>query len=202
MSLQYIENDKRMMGDSLVEILEMPVEVKKFSDEQKEDLKKQAYLFYPLGLSIKTLKYSNRKFMLNCHRDSVACEVLCSMHSEVAIRPDSLFLPNSNRKSLKQEEEMVEEFSVKLSQKTPGVKAVMGNEADYIELAFRHLYATGIRLFGEAYGYNYARAKNPYNKSGVANVGDFGVDMGLHINDWFAGRGNEYTYAVPLVVPA
>ncbi len=84
----------------------------------------------------------------------------------------------------------------------PGVEAIIGEASDYAELAFAHLDATDGKgyLFGEKYGYNYARTKTPVG-SGVAHVGDFGDVRGLGVGHWHPDNRLGRVFAVPLVVP-
>ena len=123
------------------------------------------------------------------------------MASEVAIKPDALFIPKSNNKTLRQQEGMVAKFSTDLSKKVKGVEAIIGEAPDYVELAFAHLDATGDRLFGEKYDYNYARTKTPTVGSSVALVGHFNAVDGLVVNHWHRGLGSSDVFASPLVVP-
>ena len=181
-----------------------PVEVKRFSDEAREALTKEGYVIYTLtGGSIRSQRETGRKFWSTWHKDSQyeAFETQGSMHSEVAIKPDALFIPNSNNKILKQQENLVGKFSKDLGKKVKGVEAIMGEAPDYVELAFAHLDATGDRLFGEKYGYNYARTKTPTVGPSVAVVGRFGAVAGLDVDDWDRGDGYGDVFASPLVVP-
>lgn len=190
-------------GDIPLPPPEAPVEVKKFSIEQREALKKEGYLIYVLtGQSIKTLRDSGRRFWSTWNKQFPDLEALGSMQSEVAIDPDRLFLPGSNNKTLKQQEDMVEEFSQELGKKVPGVKAIIGQVPDYVELAFRHLDATKNYLFGTKYNYDYTRTKTPTGGSHVAEVGSFSADYGLDVDYWYADLGSRYVRAAPLVVPA
>src|SRR3989304_1069035 len=87
-----------------------PVEVKRFSDEARESLTKEGYVIYALsGQLIRSLRESDRKFWSTWHRDSQyeVFETKSSMASEVAIKPDALFIPKSNNKTLRQQEGMV-----------------------------------------------------------------------------------------------
>ncbi len=183
---------------------EAPVEIKRFSAEQREALEKQGFVIYGLtGQSIKTLRDAGRKFWSTWHQDPQFAdfEALGSMHSEVAINPNKLFLPNSNNKTLKQQEDMVEKFSQKLGKKVQGVKAVIGQASDYEELAFAHLDATKDYLFGAKDNYDYARTKTSTSGSHVADVGDFRADSGLYVGRWYADVGDDLVHAAPLVVP-
>lgn len=180
---------------------ESPVETKRFSVEQREALEKQGFVIYGLTeQSIKTLRNSGYKFWSTWHKDLPDFEALGSMQSEVAINPNELFLPKSNNKTLRQQEEMVEKFSQELGEKIKGVKAIIGQAPDYVEFAFQHSDATGVYFFGGKYDYNYARTRTPTVGSRVARVGDFD-DGGLVVSSWNAGDGSRYTHVAPLVVP-
>ncbi len=179
-------------------------EIKRFSDEQREALKKEGYLIYGLtGQSIKTLRGAGRTFWTTWHKHSQFAdfEALGSMNSEVAINPSELFLPKTNNKTLAQQEEMVDKFSQELGEKVKGVKAIIGQAPDYEELAFRHLDATQGYLFGAKYNYDYARTKTPPSGSDVAHVGRFGAVNGLRVDRWLADSGDVVIFAAPLVVP-
>lgn len=78
----------------------------------------------------------------------------------------------------------------------------MGEAPDYVELAFAHLDATGERLFGKKYDYNYARTKTPTVDSYVAHVSYFGSVDGLRVDYWYRDDGYGDVFASPLVVPA
>ena len=102
---------------------------------------------------------------------------------------------------------MVEKFSQELGKKIEGVKAVIGQVPDYIELVFQHLDKTKDYLFGAKYNYDYARTKTRISSSRigssrVAIVGDFGEDDGLVVNGWSLDGGGTYVHVAPLVVPA
>lgn len=181
---------------------EAPVEIKRFTQEQREALEKEGFVIYGLtGQSIKTLRESGRKFWSNWHNALPDFEALGSMHSEVAINPSKLFLPRSNDKTLAQQEEMVSKFSQDIGKKVQGVKAIIGGVPDYAELAFVHLDATQEYLFGAKYNYNYARTKTPTSSSDVAHVGNFDRDDGLVADDWRRDVGDGGVHAAPLVVP-
>lgn len=181
-----------------------PVEVRRFSDEAREALTKEGYAIYALsGQSIRSLRELDRKFWSTWHRDSQYedFEAKGSMASEVALKPDTLFIPRSNNKTLKQQEDMIAKFSTDLGKKVKGVEAIMGEAPDYVELAFSHLEATGERLFGEKYDYNYARTKTPTVDSSVAHVGYFNAVDGLRVARWYRDYGRSVVFASPLVVP-
>jgi len=189
-------------GDVPLPSGEASVEVKRFSPEARQTLEKEGYLIYQLtGQSIKSLRKAGRKFWSTWHEDYPDLEALTSRQSEVAINPKQLFLPDSNRKTLAEQEAMVAEFSRELTQKVEGVEAIIGEVADYGELAFSHLDATSEYLFGEKHNFDYARTKTQAAGSYVALVGLFDPVDGLGVSSWRCGYGSDDVWAVPLVMP-
>jgi len=165
-------------------------------------LEKEKYVICELsGQSIRTLREAGKPFWSTWHKDHSDFEQLTSRRSEVAINPNQLFLPNSNNKTLAQQEKMVGDFSKKLSKKVQGVEAIVGEASDYVELTFTYLGATGVRLFGKDYDYRYTRTKTPTVGSYVARVGSFDADDGLHVHDWRHDGGHSSVWVSPLVVP-
>jgi hypothetical protein len=180
-----------------------PVEVRRFSNEAKEALEEDGYIIITLtGQSIASLRQAGRRF---CGYQDPQTQALTSMQSEVAFNPSQLFLPKSNNITLTQQEKMIERFSQRLAEKTPGVEAIMGGAADYIDLAFTHLDATGNRLFGEEYDYDWARTNTPHLSSAgyAVIVGCFSSkkEKGLDVNSFEGDRGAPFVFAAPLVVP-
>lgn len=179
-----------------------PIEVRRFSDEAKAALEKEGYVVDTLtSQSIATLRSAGKPFWSTWHKDYPQFEALTSMSSEVAIHPEKLFIPKSNNRTLAKQEDLINKFSQELGKKVPGVDAIMGGMADYVDLAFAHLEATGDRLFGEKYNYNYARTNTPTVGAGVAVVGNFGPSSGLSVSYWHRGVGASRVFAAPLVVP-
>ena len=224
MTMQHLENELRRAGDprkqafadviagihkslgsdiplSFVATPEKQLEIKRFSNEQKEALKKEGYLNYALtGESVKSLRDSGHKFWSDWHKSLPDFEALGSMHSEVAINPNKPFLPKSNNKTLTQQEEMVNKFSEELGKKVKGVKAIIGQVPDYVELEFAHLDSTKEYLFGAKDNYDYTRTKTPTSSSRVAVVGYFNADSGLYVSHWNRVGSYGGVHAAPLVV--
>ena len=203
-AVKYAELGLELFGDVPLPSHETtPVEVKRFSPEAREKLEKAGYLIDQIGgNSIKSLRDNGRRFWSTWHNSYPDLEALTSSYTEVAINPDQLFLPDSNSKTLSQQEAMVAKFSKELAKKIPGVQAIIGEMPDYVELAFNHQAKTGDYLFGQKYDYNYARTKTPTSGSFVADVGYFRSDDGLRVDDWHADRGLSDVFAAPLVVPS
>lgn len=176
--------------------------ISRFSAEQRKGLERKGYLVYSLtGQTIATLRDRGHPFRSTWHQGE-AIEQVRSMLTEVAVNPKSLFLQDSNRKTLDEQLVAVEKFGRKLSGEVKGVTAILGTAPDYAELAFSHLSATGKRLFGKDYDYDYTRTTTPTGESGVAVVGVFYADRGLLVHDWGRGGRAGGIWAAPLVVPA
>lgn len=174
-------------------------EIQRFSQEQREALRKEGYVVYELtGQSIADLREQGKPFWSTWHKSHPEFEALTSRHSEVAINPKQLFLPDSNNKTLRQQQAMIGRFSFFFGSTISGVKAVLGEVPDYVELAF--LSPEKQRLFGEKNGYNYTRTQTRVD-SDVANVGYFDPGNGLNVDRWYADGCNDYVFAAPLVVP-
>lgn len=176
--------------------------ISRFSAEQRKGLERKGYLVYSLtGQTIATLRDAGHPFWSTWHQGE-AIEQVRSMLTEVAVNPESLFLQDSNRKTLDEQQAMVEKFGRKLSGEVKGVTAIFGTAPDYAELAFSHLSATGKRLFGKDYDYDYTRTTTSTGESGVAVVGRFVAGFGLGVGGWGRGDRDGGIWAAPLVVPA
>lgn len=162
---------------------EQQEEVLRFSQETLQGLEKEGYLIYELGgQSIRSLKEQGKKFNSDWHKSNLKFETLISKKSQVAINPKQLFLSDSNRKTYKQQEEMVKGFSEELSRRVPSIEAIIGEASDYLELAFQHLDATSERLFGETYEYYYTRTKTPTEGPFLATVGYFNAKTSIDVS--------------------
>lgn len=186
---------------------EASVSIKPFSKEALDFLRKKGLLYYSLdGQSFITQELAGRPFWYKVKTDKFL--TLTSMQSHVAFNPspDKFFLRRSNKRTLLQQQEMIEEYSSKLQGEfgSKEIKAVMGDVPDYTSLSFLHLDATKgkERLFGEKYNYGYTRTKTPTIGCSVASVGGFHKLIGLHIRSGRRGSGNRHVHVVPLVVPA
>lgn len=176
--------------------------ISRFSAEQRKGLERKGYLVYNLtGQTIATLRNAGHPFWSTWHQGE-AIEQVRSMLTEVAVNPKSLFLQDSNRKTLDEQLAMVENFGRKLSGEVKGVAAILGTAPDYAELAFAHLDQKGQRLFGKDFDYDYTRTTTPTGESHVALVGSFNGDLGLRVHDWVQSGRHDDIWAAPLVVPA
>lgn len=192
---------KNRGGDIPLSAVEVRGDTKRFSPEQHATLEKLGYRIYTLtGQSIKSLREAGKPFWSTWHKYYPDFETLPSRHSEVAINPNQFLLPDSNWKTLPEQEAIVAEFSHRLNQNVKEVEAIIGEASDYVELAFVHLDATGEYLFGKKYSFDYARTKTHVGDLGVALVGGLGPDGGLGVRSWRRVHGDGGVWVAPLVV--
>ena len=178
------------------------VEVKRFSPEAREILGREGYVIYLLTRqSIESLQGAGRESWLRWHKNYPRLVARASRQSEVAVNPRQLFLPESNGKTLAEQETMVKKFSEKPDRKIEGVKTIIGEASDYVKLDCLHLGATGEQLFGgrkPGYGFPYIRSKTLLSGTGSVCVTDpFGE--GYRADIWVR---HVDAWAAPLVVPA
>jgi len=173
-----------------------------FTSEQQMILERKNFIIYQLtGQSVVSLREQGYPFWSYWYEDE-PLEAVVSFRTEVAINPHTFFLPKSNEKTLDEQLSMMEEFSRKIESDVAGTIAILGNVADYTELAFVHLRKKGQRLFGKDFDYHYTRTTTPVDESLVALVGCFEDDGGLSID--FNHKNDCYrsVWVVPLVIPA
>ena len=180
------------------------VEVKQFSDEVRSALIKEGHVIYQLaGQSIQDQIVAGRRFGYVVDAESV--RTLPSRTGEIAFNPEpkKFFIPKSNNKTLNQQLAMIADYSQRLQEKlkSEDLEAIMGQVPDYTSAIFLHFDATDKRLFGNDYGFNYARTQTPTGESRVARVGSFGAAPGPRVRDWARDDGDGHVFAAPLVVP-
>lgn len=170
-----------------------------FTTEQRRALESSGYIVHLLiGHTIAELRSAGNIFWSKWHQGH-EIEQVASMSTEVAINPGVLFLPRSNNKTLDEQLALVERHAEEISRRIPGLTAVLGNVADYAELAFDHL-STGVRLFGSKYHYDYTRT-TLVGELHTARVGAFRGD-GLEVDICFQNEIGDNILASPLIVPA
>jgi hypothetical protein len=173
-----------------------------FTPEQRSALKSKGYVMYPLtGQSIASLRDAGCPFWSTWHTGK-PFETAASLHTEVAINPNRLFLPKSKGKILDEQIAMVAEFGKKIGREVPGTTAILGSVAEYAELAFAHLDRKGQRLFGKDFDYEYTRTTTLIGGQPLLTiVGQFRDNYGPHVDILHPGLSNIHVGAAPLVVP-
>lgn len=187
---------------------DIPFEEKKqtvirFSEEQRKVLEHKGYLIYGLtGQTIASLRDAGNPFFSAWHKGE-AFEQQESMRTDVAFNPGRLFLQMSANKTLAEQLEMVNKFTNKYWLRTRELTYVLGNAADYAELAFSHLAATGKWLFGSDYDFDYTRTTTltSIDRTEMAVVGDFSNRDGLFIGHWDRDDHFGRLKVAPLIIP-
>lgn len=169
-----------------------------FTAEQKILLRNRKYTIFNLNQeSMTTLEKKGMRFWSTWHVGNSNFESLSSRKGEVAVLldPDKFFLADSNNKTYQEQVDMVKEYSLKIQQKISGVEAIIGNAADYLELAFLNA-----NLFGEEYKRHYTRSNTPTFLH-FALVGNRDLNGFLSVPDWASDARDPSIWVAPLVVP-
>lgn len=182
--------------------------IKRFSEEQKKALAEIGWgtIYELAGQGFKTLKAVRRNSsdpLAQQQDPDIDFEQFKSKLTEAAFNFNELFLVDSGSKSSKEQETMIDEFSLRLSGKVPGVKAIMGNLFDYAELAHKIKIARGgeYPLFSpDIYMKGYARTNTIVDGERTAVVNFYRAGC-LYVSSFPANRGDARVPAAPLVVP-
>jgi len=182
-----------------------------FTPEQRKNLERNGYAIYRLtGKTIGELRAAGNSFIPSSYMfDS---KVARSVSAEVAIDPKALYLKDSQNKTLKEQMKMMEEHAKSIRKKFPGLTAIVGSAPDYAELAFQHLKATGVRLFGSEDGSPDAYVSPRTCTTSYVGQDRFGIYyssvggheefQGLHITIRKPDQRWTDVYAAPLIVSA
>ncbi len=178
-----------------------PIKIVKFIPESHKILSDGFLVYIPTVQSIATLREDGRKFSSIWHKNYPDFENKTSRLSEIAIpkNPKQFFLPNSNFKTLSEQEEMIAKYSEELLRKIPGIKAILGEVPDYLELTILHFMKTQETLFGEKYYNCFTRTKTQTADSRSTLVGRSAT--GFNIVRWPNDEGHYSLFAAPLIVP-
>ena len=185
------------------------IKPKSFSLEVWQELKRKGYVIYLLeGKSLEELRNESREPLLTndqLEREDITSKLFWSevTHpTQVAINPSQVFLPESEDKSFRYHQDMVTTFSEEISKDIKGVKAIIGEASNYVELALLHRVATGERLFKQCDDFFYTATKTLWDDSGkfLVEIGEY--SEGLFCNRYTLSlQGNHDTYILPLIVP-
>jgi len=190
---------------------ERVAEARTFSPEAREALEKKGYLVYPLQGKSMRLMWKQiglpESVLTEMERESLGplFWITTTQVMEVAINPNQLFIPNSNNKSFKGHQKMVALFSEEIADDIKGVKAIIGEATNYVELALLHREATGKSLFELNDKFVYVVTNTPYYNDRpndyLVEVGGEG-ERGVIVSPYYLGtQGKMDTWLMPLVVP-
>ncbi len=114
---------------------ELPQDIVLFSLEQRQALEKSGYETYQLtGRTIQAIHDGDYPLLNPLPNPWEKIKEFLSMRSEVAVQPQ-LFLPQSAYKTFDEQMRMVNALGEEISARIPGVGAMIGTLADYVELA-------------------------------------------------------------------
>lgn len=199
---------------------ERTAEARTFSPEAREALEKKGYLIYLLqGKSMEELRREKGEPVLEktqldewvngewvYHDTPGPFWTETTPATEAAINPNKVFLPGSDDKSFKYHQEIVETFSEEISKDIKGVKAIIGEASNYVELALLHRDSTRKRLFKLGNKFVYTATRTLYTVDGedLVEVGEVSEDeKGVHCYKYNIELHGKYdTWIMPLVVPS
>jgi hypothetical protein len=202
---QITRNDARIAqrlyekyGNMALSEFEHVVKGPTFSEEASKKLQKRGNLIFELrGHCLKTLREDGHEFS-RWHKNKPEIEEEPSLISEVSINPQMLFLPDSDRKTMDQQDEMLRAYSEELSRDIPGVKAVWGQVSDFAELATLHT-----DMFGVEHNFASVRtATKAEEKPYVLKIGHKDPLRGLQIQLSNPSERCNDIYAPVLIVPS
>jgi len=214
---------------------EVLAEIKRFSPEQKNDLEARGFAILELtGESLNDLANDKvlsldwwmgdlTKMNENRSKEYLYTDFLnepLSMKSEVAVNRNKFILSGSTNKSFDEQKKMIEKYSQKINKEIPGVKAIMGEPADYIELHADYLSKENKPLITREDNWIITKGKTCEKDKGHMTVGTrFYRSLALRLGDKddslrenslvsivrkvhkANGDGSHPVAAAPLVVP-
>lgn len=178
-----------------------------FTEQARKELEDRGFCIVKLtGNSIAQFRASNPKdtTLYNIWSSFFPVfEGISSRGTEIAFdpSPDRFFIPNSGNSTFYEQLALIEEYSDGLG--IDGTRAIMGEAADYVDLAFTYRNNTGEFLFGPKYDNRLARTQTSLFYDKII-VGHFDPKAGLRIGRWVPERieGLDHVFAVPLIVPS
>ena len=182
---------------------------RRFSLESRQNLEKMGFNIYKLtGKSAKIFRGEGRALWF-AFSDEIHKQVLeqQSIKTEAAIHHDIPYIPHSASENIDKQKQLIAEF-LKGEQ---GVKAVMGDVSDYMELYFLHHDRTKEGIFEHRASQNdeqslffFARTKTLANATVPSTfiVGGPGNCCSIFIADAPCSFRSVDIMAIPLLVPA
>ena len=150
------------------------------------------------GKSIRELRQMGHPFYTTQNEKCDKYEEEPSRQCEVVFMP-TLFLPDSNNKTLEEQLAMVAQLSENVAHQIPGVEAVIGSTSDYVELILNYQQQTGKSLFGE----NNSKLARTSSRLGVfaGDIGYFQPETGIRVHWLPANSRYSNVWTFPFVAP-
>lgn len=179
--------------------------INRFLPVEKRILRKAGFIILNLtGRSIRELRELGYLIDTTLGEQYPGFEDLRSISSEVAIYPEDLFLKESSKKSLSEQMDLVENYSKSLQYNIEwsGMRAIMGQAVDYIELAFSYSQKKRKKLFGKRNNFDFTRTATRLN-SGDESFAVVGrnEDNGLIVYGLDPNEVRYDLHVAPLLVP-
>jgi len=207
---QPIEQNMRQIKREKIIVPETRPHGRMFTPEAIAGLEKEGYDIYELfGESVQTLLEQGKSIdvqnmMYRPPKDSKDLKEMLespARKTQVAIKPNALFLDEAQGLPFDWQEEMVRTHSEKLREKIPGVKAIIGKLPDYLELNF---------ALDEEADYNIDTLQirtstvfDSYREKDLCATLTFGAGINPQLDSLSKeGTSHNASFIIPLVVPA
>lgn len=151
------------------------------------------------GKTIRELRDEGNPFWSTWHLGDEGIEELRSKTTLVAVNSERLFLPNSDGKTLSEQLDLLNTYSLGLQSRSGGLmSAIIGEAADYAELTYGLFEHTGRLLFGPKYENAFTRTSTKVSDENVI-VGNFGNDGRLCLDTIMPDSRSNKVAVAPLV---
>ncbi len=173
----------------------------RFTDRQREHLQALGYIILDLeAKSIKDLKAEGVQFWSTWHADK-PLELEKSRQGQVAVKAKNMFLTGSGKKTVEEQDRIINSYGENLSEQVPGTEAVMGSPADNLNVAVEFAKAAHKPLFRYAGSFDVSSTNMVSDGGHHLFVGasyDGGLFVAYHPDD---SLDNEIK-VLPLIIPA
>lgn len=170
-----------------------------FTESQRDLLQSNGYKIFRLrGETISQLIANGSPFASIWHR-GLEIEMESSKQTEVALKTDNPFMPNTGSKPFSEQLVLLEKYNDELVNTLPDMRAVVGSAADYVELDVLCRQDNGRSIYRRAGNSNYAVTSSVFENHQIF-VGGF-YDGSIIMSYRFGDKGDSDMRLVPLIVP-
>lgn len=170
-----------------------------FTEIQRDLLQSNGYKIFRLrGETISQLIAGGSPFASVWHR-GLEIEMEHSKQTEVALKTDDPFMPNTGSRPFFEQRILLEKYNDELANKFPGMKAVIGSAADYVELDILCRRQDSRSIYRRAGNSNYAVTSSVFENHQIF-VGGF-YDGSIIMSYRFGDKGDSDMRLVPLITP-
>lgn len=174
------------------------VEIARFDDTTREQLRQRGCLIYPLTQrTISEMEAEGVVVRKNSLLVDLGILDQPSILSEVAFDPLEFFIPNSLGTTEDADELLVAEIDLDFGVEMPGASAMKCTPADYLELAEAHRKSTGEQLFKGT-----STRTTAHFRGMTAFFGEYSEEHGYQIQAGLPEIRYDLVGIAPLIVPA